>query len=208
MAKKYTSRRRAAAQESEAPNRTLYYVIGGIAAVALLIVGALVYDSSTTPSVNPNTQFQTSAGRDHVEPGTPLTFTSYPPTSGAHYADSLAWGKYNETVDEGFWVHSMEHGGIVVLYNCELTDNCADLKAEAESFFDDAPFNSCPESRVIVMPYAQGMTTPLTVLAWQHRLDLEEYDYRQMVDFYRIHEENGPEVLPCGVNGSVNMNSQ
>ncbi len=203
MAKKYT--RRNPAQDTNNTKRTLYLVIGGIVLLLGGLAAAILYDRSTTPSINPDTQFQTSQGRDHVDPGIPLEFALQPPTSGNHFANSLAWGVYSELINPGYWVHSLEHGGIVLLYNCTdlSADACEDLRDDAESFYGDAPFNGCAENRVIVMPYSQGMETPVTVLAWQQRLDLDDYNYRDLVDFYRLYEEQGPEALPCGANGRL-----
>lgn len=203
MAKKYKYQSKRKASENKDPRRWIWFSIGGSILVALGLVSAIWYDSATQPEYNPDVVFQTSDGRNHVQPGSQIEYSNYPPSSGDHYGSSLAWGVYDQPVDEGFWLHSMEHGGIVMLYNCE--DDCTDLKTEMEDFYDSAPSNRCFEKRLIVMPYDRGMETPITILAWQHRLDLEEFDRRQIVDFYRIYEEMGPEALPCGVNGDVRM---
>ena len=59
----------------------------------------------------------------HVAPPTRVTYEHNPPTSGCHY--NLGYGKapvsagvYSTHIDAEYWVHNLEHGYIVVLYNC------------------------------------------------------------------------------------------
>jgi hypothetical protein len=141
-------------------------------------------------------------GRSHVVAGSPLAFQKYPPTSGTHYETSMPWGVYEETQPEGYWVHNLEHGGVVLLYNCP--EGCPELKEDLENFYNKAPINRCSENRVIVMPYSESMTTPITILAWRRRLNLEQYDRKQIEKFYVRYEENGPENIPCNA-GVQNM---
>ncbi|HUN23451.1 MAG TPA: DUF3105 domain-containing protein [Anaerolineales bacterium] len=141
-------------------------------------------------------------GRSHVVAGSPLAFNNYPPTSGTHYESSMPWGVYEETQLEGYWVHNLEHGGVVLLYNCP--EGCPELKQDLEDFYSNAALNGCSENRVIVMPYSEGMKTPITLLAWRRRLDLEQYDRKKIEKFYVRYEENGPENIPCNA-GVQNM---
>ncbi|MBI4078765.1 MAG: DUF3105 domain-containing protein [Candidatus Levybacteria bacterium] len=58
-------------------------------------------------------------GREHVEDGTKVEYNSNPPTSGKHYADWTRAGIFENPVSDGHLIHSLEHGYVVISYNCE-----------------------------------------------------------------------------------------
>ena len=58
-------------------------------------------------------------GRGHVEIGTQVDYNSNPPTSGKHYADWVRSGFYSEPKDDRNLVHSLEHGYVIMSYNCD-----------------------------------------------------------------------------------------
>jgi hypothetical protein len=79
---------------------------------------------TTNPPVNPTPGPGCAAvavavaneGWAHVAEGSPITYRANPPASGPHYP---VWARYEEhatTVARGYWVHNLEHGGIVFLY--------------------------------------------------------------------------------------------
>lgn len=58
-------------------------------------------------------------GADHSPDETALVWNANPPTSGPHYESWAAWGRtYTAQVKRGYWLHNIEHGGVVLLYNC------------------------------------------------------------------------------------------
>lgn len=62
-------------------------------------------------------------GRDHVEAGKEVSYNSNPPTSGPHYADWIRSGVYKEPRDDRYLVHSLEHGYVIMSYNCGYKEN-------------------------------------------------------------------------------------
>ena len=56
--------------------------------------------------------------RDHVPEGNPVTFNFNPPTGGDHFASWITKGFYNEPRHDGNLVHSLEHGYIIIWYDC------------------------------------------------------------------------------------------
>ena len=58
----------------------------------------------------------------HVAPPAKVQYDHDPPTSGCHYniqgQAPIAPGVYNQEIPAEYWVHNLEHGYIVVLYNC------------------------------------------------------------------------------------------
>src|SRR5438046_1087146 len=53
-------------------------------------------------------------GRTHMENVKREDFDSVPPTSGPHYASQTNWGMHKEPIPEGYQVHNLEHGGILM----------------------------------------------------------------------------------------------
>lgn len=54
----------------------------------------------------------------HVPVGTDLTWESNPPSSGSHYPVWAAFQEFTSPVPRGYYVHDLEHGAVVLLYNC------------------------------------------------------------------------------------------
>src|SRR6185503_690347 len=73
----------------------------------------------------------------HVPVCTPLVYQSNPPTSGPHYPIWAAFKSYTQPVPRGFWVHDLEHGAVVVTYNC--SSNCDAEVAQLQAFLDALP---------------------------------------------------------------------
>lgn len=59
-------------------------------------------------------------GRDHVEVGTEVKYNSNPPTSGPHYTDWIRFGVLETPRDDRYLVHSLEHGFVIISYNCSF----------------------------------------------------------------------------------------
>lgn len=57
-------------------------------------------------------------GREHVSDGTKVQYNSNPPTSGSHYADWTRAGVYEQPISDGHLIHALEHGYVIVSYNC------------------------------------------------------------------------------------------
>jgi hypothetical protein len=67
-----------------------------------------------SPAVTP----VTDEGRYHLPFCTPIAYKHDPPASGPHWPWPAPWGWHPEVVPRQWWVHNLEHGGIVLLYNC------------------------------------------------------------------------------------------
>ncbi|MBI2018118.1 DUF3105 domain-containing protein [Candidatus Daviesbacteria bacterium] len=58
-------------------------------------------------------------GRKHVPASEKVDYNSNPPTSGSHYADWVRSGIYEAPKEDGNLIHSLEHGYVIMSYNCE-----------------------------------------------------------------------------------------
>src|SRR5579863_2467829 len=76
-------------------------------------------------------------GATHVAVCSPVTYATKPPSSGNHYPIWAAYQTYASAIPEGFWVHDLEHGAVVVSYNCP--SGCADQVADAQAWISALP---------------------------------------------------------------------
>jgi hypothetical protein len=91
-------------------------------------------------------------------------------------------------------VHNLEHGGVVILYNC--TGDCTAVEAALWELIDSAPpedqFN---EVKILTSPNSQ-IESPVVALAWATQLNLDSADQDILLDFYKRHVNQGPELAP------------
>ena len=157
-------------------------------------------------------------GRTHVLTTTQICYASNPPASGAHYSIGGAEpapvqpGFYDEALVPERWVHNLEHGTVVLLYDCG--GPCTDeLKAQLQAFFDSLPpsprFN---EKKMVITRYSgvnpncPGFSTfpasgPFLAISWGVQHAFSDFDTAGILDFYIRHVDQGPEDEPIPVEG-------
>lgn len=118
----------------------------------------------------------------HVPGG--IDYDDAPPVGGPHDPCWADWGVHAEELPDERWVHNLEHGGIVFLYNCP--DGCAADVAALEGLAAELG------AFTILTPYA-ALPTRFGVVAWEHRLLLDDADLDAMRCFYLDHVDRAPE---------------
>lgn len=93
-------------------------------------------------------------------------YNSNPGTSGPHTPYTAPWGVHEKPVPQEVFIHNMEHGGVIIGYNCP--QGCPDLAEELSEYADD-------HDLVIVAPNP-GLDSPIVLAAWTHTLSLERMD--------------------------------
>ena len=100
----------------------------------------------------------------------------HPPSGGNHNPTPLTCGFYDQQPPDEFAVHSLEHGAVWIAFDPSTSPSDVEvLKTFAK------------EDHVIVSPYA-GMSAPITLVAWEHRLELQSVTdprLKQFVEGYR-----------------------
>ncbi|MBI2039542.1 DUF3105 domain-containing protein [Candidatus Microgenomates bacterium] len=91
------------------------WIIMGV--VILLLVAFLIWLFVASSKPLPGQKID-DLGRKHVPVGTKVDYNSNPPTSGDHYADWVRSGVYDIPRDDGYLIHSLEHGYVIMSYNC------------------------------------------------------------------------------------------
>ena len=131
-------------------------------------------------------------GRDHVPVGSSIEYRAHPPASGPHYPAPAPTGVYAQGLLTGFWVHSLEHGYIVLAYKPPVSDS---LLAEFNRMVTDFPKSKFGNVKLVIVPYDQ-MLHPFAALAWDWRLEMDAFDRDTVLKFYRAHVDRGPEDIP------------
>ncbi len=85
--------------------------------ISLLIIAGGWYIVSKLSQPLPGTAVP-ELGRKHVDDGTKVEYNSNPPTSGDHFAEWTKAGIYKAPISDGHLLHALEHGYIIVSYNC------------------------------------------------------------------------------------------
>jgi len=125
-----------------------------------------------------------------------LRYSSNPPSSGDHYGAWTDFRHYEQAVARGNWVHSLEHGAIVVVYNC--TD-CDDEIAEAVAWMDTLPEDpSCARygrKRRLVLTPDPLLDVRWAAASWGYTLRSDCFEPQVFTDFAVAHVRNAPEDL-------------
>ena len=91
-------------------------------------------------------------------------------------------------------MHNLEHGGVVLLYDCPT--GCADDQSKIRDFIANAPKDaSCGEVKIVAVDYpVPGQRFAL--VAWGWRQFIDTWDSRTAEPFYEAHINHGPELIP------------
>lgn len=129
----------------------------------------------------------------------PVEYRTKPPSSGNHYPFWAAYKAYATPVPEGFWVHNLEHGTIVISYNCPA--GCASDVAAAAQMLAALPQD--PECvslgegvyRRSLMTPDPKLDVPFAASAWGWTLRARCFDPVAFQAFALAHYNQGPEDL-------------
>jgi hypothetical protein len=194
-------------------------LIGGAAAIIVALVGAFFFFSvtasayscgtitqpapSATPLPNgspgPLGQAQPDMGNLHIPVGTSQHYAYCPPASGSHYfatdegpIPAKYYGPDEGTRPEG-WIHNLEHGAIVILYNCKMgacdDTTLAALQAIPQGF-PDSPI--CGIKAGVLAPVIarfDDMPAPFAALVWDRLLYMNTLDVNEIKQFYATQGE-------------------
>jgi len=160
--------------------------------VVLSLTVPLTSGSSIQERMVPN------EGSTHVAVGTTVQYAANPPASGSHYSAAgvspAAKGFHDETVRPEIWIHNLEHGDVVVLYDCP--GNCdTGFLNQLRTLPDAVPASRFGTKKIIITRYP-GLTPQIMAVAWDVQLDFEAFDRDGLVSFYQRHQGRGPEDEP------------
>jgi hypothetical protein len=129
--------------------------------------------------------------RSHVPDGEKPTYNSNPPTSGAHYERTEAWGISDKPLVAERLVHNLEHGGIVIYYKCDTkTDkSCEELITKLK----DITQRLMKKDKKVVLTPNEKIDSKIAVTAWGWLDKMEDVDEERIRKFFSDHINRGPE---------------
>lgn len=129
-------------------------------------------------------------GQNHDPDCQDQPWETNPPQSGTHCGDwERDWGVHTDVVPRATWVHNLEHGGIVLLYNCP--EPC-----DAEVAVLGEVVAERPTMRILVTP-DPGLDAPrFAAVAWTWIYETDAPDKETLLCFVDQHENHAPEDIP------------
>lgn len=133
----------------------------------------------------------------HVPVGTDLSWPSNPPCGGAHYPVWAAFQEFTSPVPRGYYVHDLEHGAVVLLYNCALVaGDCAPfldaLRQAAAALPDDPKCGGGVRVRTVLSPDPL-LADPLAAASWGFVYRAQCVDLPSLKAFAAAHYAHAPE---------------
>lgn len=122
----------------------------------------------------------------HVQ--TNIEYPDPPPVGGPHNPCWGTWGVHAEPLPDDNWVHNLEHGGVILLYNC--TEDCSADIAELADFVGSHRRTLLTEYDVLPHRYA--------AVAWGYRIQMDTLDIGVLDAFYALHFDEAPESIDSG----------
>jgi hypothetical protein len=113
----------------------------------------------------------------------PIAYGDNPPMGGDHASCWSKFGVHTSAVPEARWVHNLEHGAVVFLYNCP--DGCEAEVTQLEALARGRAF-------ALVTPNAR-LPTRFAAVAWGVRLLSECLDRDAFAEFYEQHVDKAGE---------------
>jgi hypothetical protein len=138
-------------------------------------------------------------GATHISCLTSFDYQTEPPSSGNHYNCWAAYQTYSAPIPWGNLVHSLEHGAIVIVYNCP--DGCAADVANIQAFIDGLPLDgdcapSLGKNRMILMPDPDpNLGVRFAASSWDWTLRADCFDPIAFRQFFDDHYDHGREVI-------------
>lgn len=138
-------------------------------------------------------------GFTHLSCTSNVDYLTEPPSSGNHYSCWAAYQTYSTPIPWGNLVHSLEHGAIVIVYNCPA--GCAADVAAIQAFIDGLPLDSncgamLGKNRMILMPDPDpNLGVRFAASAWDWTLRANCFDPVAFRQFFDDHYDHGRETI-------------
>ncbi len=166
-------------------------ILGGLG-LFLAIVAFYIF-ANLRPGPMAGEQVFTDEGQGHLAEGVKLpAFQHEPPVSGTHYARAADWGLAPAAVPPSIYLHNLGIGGVVFLYRCVTP--CPSLEQQFQDLYKKTPPDGLTGlKKILITPYDKDLPTPIVALAWDHQLNLAQFDEAVMLRWYQRFVNQGPE---------------
>lgn len=132
----------------------------------------------------------------HIDEPTAPTWQTNPPASGQHWPRWGRWGVHDEVLARGHWVHNLEHGGVVFLYNCPA--GCPELIDDLVGFTASLPGDpgctpDIPARWILTADPLLPADVTVAASAWGWTYTASCFDDASLRRFYSAHVGHAPE---------------
>jgi hypothetical protein len=183
-------KRRLQARATERRQQSKWIWIGVAVIGVLLLVGFVAWSiqKANQPVFSEAVPIQ---GQQHIalDQSHP-PYNSDPPTSGWHYAEPAEAGFYESPLPDEQLVHNLEHGHVIISYDCARLADCSDVKTELRSLVGRF------QRWKIVAVARENADAAIALTAWGRIAKLDSYDEDQIVAFVKRWRNRGPESTP------------
>jgi Protein of unknown function (DUF3105) len=163
------------------------WIAGAVVGVVLVAALGIFLANRGTPASGPGEHFPAQS-RDHIALGAPHpAYNSDPPTGGWHYDTPWNPGFYEQPVADEYLVHNLEHGHVVISYDCSKLADCEGTKAQIRQLMQR--FNNW---KLVAVP-RKNADAAIALTAWGWLEKLDGYDDVKMTAFINAWRDQGPE---------------
>lgn len=164
-----------------------FFIIIGVLSVIILIGGYWLVSKQDEHLSKPLLGKEISIqGRNHLPVGTKINYNSNPPAAGQHYPETAHAGIYNKAPEDGYLVHSLEHGAIILWYRSDLS--AADIE-KLKKIFNQM-------SGKIIMTPRKSLDVSVALTSWGRLLKLQSINEKQIKAFFKTNIDRAPEQAP------------
>ncbi len=162
------------------------WIGGGLLALILVAGGVwLVARSAGTAVPGQRIPIQ---GQQHIAVGqTHPAYNSDPPTSGWHYDTPLASGFHEQPAADEQVVHNLEHGHVVISYDCSKLTDCQGVKEQLRRLAE-----RYRNWKITIVP-RQNADAAIALTAWGWLDKLDGFDEARITAFVNAWRDRGPE---------------
>lgn len=124
----------------------------------------------------------------------PGAYNSNPPSSGPHCGSWAPWRVSQTQVPRCNWIHNLEHGGVLLLWNCP--GGCPEV-TEALAAVARGAVDACTPARVIASPDPSA-PSPVSAASWGWTFQADCLDAEAQAalsSFVQAHIGRGPEQV-------------
>jgi hypothetical protein len=155
--------------------------------VVLLLAGVVAWSIQKANQPVPG-EAVAIQGQQHIEVGqSHPPYNSDPPTSGWHYAQPADAGFYATTLPDEQLVHNLEHGHVVISYDCSKLADCEATQAKLRGIVDRF------QGWKVVAVARENADCAIALTAWGRIDKMDAYDENRVVAFIRRWRDRGPE---------------
>ncbi len=140
--------------------------------VYVLLIGFLIFFVSKKLTETLSGEAISDLGRDHVTDIAGVVYNSNPPTSGPHFPIWAKKGVYDRLISDGYLIHSLEHGYVVIYYGCsKLVPSAYQLVSNA--YAHDEPTNESSDSGQLLKHMKLKQTDKMSAFTPENAPEIE-----------------------------------